>query len=96
MLKVNILRSSRMAHTTVPMIWLDQKKALSAIFVFRSSAGLSNLQLYLPLVSSSLHHLRPTSNLPVTFLTTQKSKELKRMTKINVMMLESIIVPITR
>jgi hypothetical protein len=66
------------------------------MLAFLMFSGLSNRQFSFPFLSISLHHLKPTSSLPVTFLTTQKSRELRRMTKMKVMMLESMKVPMTR
>lgn len=95
-LKVRILSRRNTAQAAVPIIWLDQKKALSTIFAFLISLGLQNLQASLPFLSIQLHHLSPTSSLPVIFFTTQKSKELQRITKMKVMIVESIMDPMTK
>ena len=42
------------------------------------------LYINLPLSSKSDHHLKPTSNLPVTFLIVQKSKALRIITKMKI------------
>ena len=42
------------------------------------------LYINLPFSSKSDHHLKPTSNLPVTFLIVQKSKALRIITKMKI------------
>lgn len=95
MFKDSTFKMNKIAQTAVPISWLDQKNALSTLFVFLSWSWLSNFQIYFPSLSDSLHHLNPTKSLPVTFFTTQKSKELNTITNIKVMISEMKL-PMTR
>ena len=81
--KLSTLSSRNTIQVSVEASWLVQKKALSTPLSLTSLSWLSYTQTSLPSSVKSLHHLNPTSSLPVTFLTTQKSTPASTVTIIN-------------